>query len=200
MILAIVYVSEAVRKSVALAVLDLASNLPSRLLHTFEDIQYNRTSFFFASNSAIDLTNSILKFSHFAFKEINFNEHIGCHPTLGSLDHICISPLGDNSSIEEVARFSQQFAIEYSNYHKIPVFCYGKASYTGRKLKDIRKSLGYFTNPLVLPTSDSDEIRQADYGASYYDPAKGITCIGMILPISVNVIYLFYYKSVYLIV
>ena len=181
MILAIVYVSEAARKSVALALLDLSSSLPSRLLHTFEDIQYNRTSFFFASNSSKELTNSIIKFSDFAFKEINFNEHIGCHPTLGSLDHICISALGDSTSIDEVARFSQQFANEYSSYHRIPVFCYGKASSTSRKLKDIRKSLGYFTNPLVLPTSDSDEMRQADYGASYYDTAKGITCIGMLL-------------------
>ena len=201
MILAIVYVSEAARKSVASALLDLASNLPSRLLHTFEDIQYNRTSFFFASelNNAKDLTNSIIKFSDFAFKVINFIDHVGCHPTLGSLDHICISPLGDGASIDEVAGFSQQFAIEYSDHHKIPVFCYGKASSTGRKLKDIRKSLGYFTNPLVLPTSYSDEMRQADHGASHYDPAKGMTCIGMLLLITVNPIYLSYYKYVYLI-
>jgi len=150
-----------------------------KLAHHFVDAEYNRSSFFlvgrgeYASAAALSLCRS-------ATSELNYAEHVGTHPTLGSVDHICFSPLGDES-LETVGAVARSFAEDLTSSLCIPSYTYGTASPTQRRLSDIRRELGYFGG-----TDSSSGSSRADFGADMTrDSSKGISTIGAV-PLIVN--------------
>lgn len=167
MILCVVYVSSS---SSADALMKIAKSQLSKLVHSFSDATYNRTSYFFMDKIENgNLKNSVLNFCSAAYKTIDFSKHQGTHPTLGTCDHLCFSPLG-NTSIENAKLIAADIAIEYQNQFNVPVYKYGAISENNARLRDIRKSLGYFTsnNPLKDDTSIN------------CDKTKGVTCMGVV--------------------
>lgn len=177
--LCIVYISEASRFSISNAIKKIALNQSSCLVHLFEDKIYNRSSYYFMGG---DMKLTVKNLSDFAYNNIDFHLHHGNHPTLGTIDHISFTTLDSKLiSIEKVAEFAKEFSIEYSDYHKIPVFAYGLASsfLPPRSLKDIRKSLNYFNKNTISYSTALDSF-PCDYGLLQIDGKKGITCIGAV--------------------
>jgi hypothetical protein len=104
--LCIVYVSEA-RQGPVLELLQQSmiqqqqAHLPPfpRLIHSFTDDVYNRTSFFLLhslthSQTAADSFQPLMDFVRAALPLVDFSKHRGTHPTLGSVDHLLLSPIG----------------------------------------------------------------------------------------------------------
>ena len=161
MILCIVYVSTSNS-----SLLRVASCQLSKLVHTFTDVTYNRTSYFFIEKvSASDhLKKTILEFCAQAYETIDFSKHDGTHPTLGACDHICLSPLGD-STIENVLGTAKELAQDFRTKFGVPVHTYGALSEFQERLSHLRKKLGYFDGSNV---------------SLEFDKCKGITCMGVV--------------------
>ena len=104
------------------------------LAHSFVDEPYNRTSFFLlgpgAANCALDVCDK-------AYELLDYSQHKGLHPTLGCVDHVSFSPLGNESNLDNAAEIANQFAADLSKIHNIPTFMYGSASLTQIRLKEI---------------------------------------------------------------
>lgn len=118
---------------------------------------------------------------------MDHSSHKGTHPTLGSIDNICFSPLGTQATISEVVNISKQFAKHLSEQEHIQVYNYGESSLQKNRLQYIRRKLGYFdtlSSTTITQQYNSDII--PDYGSEYeYNTKKGITCIGAI-PLVIN--------------
>lgn len=167
MILCIVYVSSS---SAAEFLKKVANGQLSKLVHSFSDVTYNRTSYFFMDKiENCNLKSSLLNFCSAAFETIDLSTHQGTHPTLGTCDHVCFSPLG-STNIENVKLIAADIATEFQNQFNVPVFKYGAISENNARLRDIRKSLHYFTS--THPVNDG-LIKDCD-------KSKGVTCMGVV--------------------
>ena len=136
-----------------------------------------------------------------AYRFIDFTAHHGSHPAIGAVDHVCFSPLVFNTNtISSISNIANSFASSLSCNERVPVYTYGHASSSSMKLRDIRRSLGYFdpnntttnssttekSGPKIISTirqllSNSDSIK-ASYGDEYTHDAtfdsKGVMCVG----------------------
>ncbi|ETV77000.1 hypothetical protein H257_08917 [Aphanomyces astaci] len=146
--LAIVYVSEGRCPSILseLAVFAATATAteaaPRALLaHSFADPTYNRTSFYFVGSHVAASASSFVKA---ALARLEFSTHRGTHPTLGTVDHVCFSPLGTATALDSASEASTFASSLHSAVPTLPIYGYGPRL-TGLCLKDIRKSLGYFT-------------------------------------------------------
>ena len=167
MILCIVYVSSS---SAAEFLMKVANGQLSKLVHTFSDVTYNRTSYFFMDKiENCNLKSSILNFCSSAYATIDLTKHQGTHPTLGTCDHVCFSPL-DNSNIDNVKLIAADIATEFQSQFNVPVYKYGAISDNNARLRDIRKSLHYFSS--THPVNDG-LIKDCDV-------TKGVTCMGVV--------------------
>jgi len=158
-------------------------------VHKFQDCRYNRTSFSLVGS---DIVDEALKFCKKAFELVNFDEHRGYHPSLGAIDHILFSPLGD-TPLFDLGETSRIFAEKLNQLENVTIFCYGQASTNNLALKHIRKELGYFDSRLIR-TEDGLYFGSAilsryllfplesiipDFGSmASIDPKKGVTCVG----------------------
>jgi len=205
-LLCIIYISEASSSTCLNHITNLAKNLiGAKLVHSFKDITYNRTSFYFLGHiNNPEFNKSTLQLCSEAYKLIDFNLHNGTHPALGSIDHVCFSPLVSNDdTLNIVGEFAKSFASLLSNDENIPVFTYGYANDNRLKLRDIRRNLGYF-EPIILSNESNlgpkiiNSIRQnlsnnnikPIYGDEYLDnninfDKKGLMCIGSV-PMIIN--------------
>ena len=155
------------------------------LAHSFVDEPYNRTSFFLLGPG---VTNCALNICDKAYELLDYSEHKGLHPTLGCVDHVSFSPLGNESNLNNVAEIANQFAKDLSKTHNIPIFMYGAASLRQTRLKDIRRKLGYFDKNVGKKCLEWTEDCQPDYllgNTKAIDPSKGISTIGAV-PLVVN--------------
>lgn len=166
-------------------------------VHNFRDEQYNRTSFYFISKDKNLLVEEVIKFCSQAYQmydEDGDSDMKGSHPCLGFIDNIAFSPLIRDSVIDfsDEKSMALNFCSSFqdSKYAHIPFYLYNEASPTKRRLKDIRKSLGYFnnTNPLlsneIVKHSNPDyyiEGVASDVNLLHY----GVCCIG-VMPLIVN--------------
>jgi glutamate formiminotransferase len=184
--LVIIYVSEGLKLPCFQTLKSQFSSKTALLAHSFKDVVYNRTSFYFVGH---DMLSSIYGICNELFSILNFSNHNGLHPTLGAVDHICFSPLGQ-TQIEQTAVVANEFAKAYAELNEIPVFMYGQASSSGRQLKNLRSELGYFkidTTENQCPQVSSfynvlisqGNLRQ-DYGPLQFNAQKGLTCIGTV--------------------
>lgn len=176
-----------------------------RLIHSFRDDAYNRTSFYLLqkiSDTQVD-SGPILEFAKTAFSLMDFSQHTGTHPTLGSVDHISFQPIG-NTALEEVESIAQKFCHDIHAALNVPIFCYGSANMRNKAVQDgtteetepqplrvVRKALGYFDtsegeNPNhssllanMIATSKIEII--PDYGTlQAFDPKMGVMCVGAV--------------------
>ena len=205
-LLCVIYISEASSSTCLNHLTNIAKNLVgAKLVHSFKDITYNRTSFYLLGHiNNPEFNKSALQLCSEAYKLIDFSVHNGTHPALGSVDHVCFSPLVSNDdTLDKVGECAKRFASSLSNDERIPVFTYGMANDDRLKLRDIRRNLGYF-EPIVLSEDSNlgpkliNLIRQnlskdtfkPTYGDDHADnnhnfDKKGVMCIGSV-PMIIN--------------
>ena len=136
----IVYVSSA-KASVLHRLGEVAGR---RLVHSFKDVTYNRTSFYLLQSFPAPPTDDSIaedawRICNEAISQIDFSLHSGSHPTLGVVDHICFSPIGD-MTLQEASIVANKFALQLNQIKKIPIYFYGALSTNQRKLAELRKS------------------------------------------------------------
>lgn len=180
-VLCTVYVSDASRGAF---ISSLKALVGRSLVHSFPDLEYNRTSFYLMDSSGSRLQDSALRICEAAISDIDFSAHTGKHPTLGTVDNIVFSPLGEES-ILSAKDIACSFASRLNTLpNGPPVYFYGAASPLSAALKDIRRKLGYFTTE---PSSSADYTLAADLpAASSTDIMRvGVSCVGAV-PLILN--------------
>jgi glutamate formiminotransferase len=201
--LCIIYVSEASNTS-NLDALKLSIGSCS-LLHSFRDVTYNRTSFFLAGQypdvraSALELCRaafqllvinssfSILFIYCFSRSRIDFRSHRGTHPTLGTVDNICFSPLG-GESLDIVSSQARDFGSHLFDLINVPVYFYGSASTADDadrqiQLKSIRRQFGYFgekSQPQVVEPYIAVNLGPSWDRIALSKSSTGISCVGAV--------------------
>ena len=178
--LCIVYVSEAVRSSIISRFSSLVSPC---LVHSFVDSQYNRTGFYLMHPNKLSLVDNALLLCREAVAELDFQTHTGTHPTLGVIDNICFSPIADES-LDETVELARNFGLKLNEATDIPIYFYGAASPDRINLKDIRKSLGYFSLDKGESVSSGMAI-SPNIGTNPAPAVSGVSCVGAI-PLIVN--------------
>eukprot|EP01041_Mallomonas_annulata_P005432 gene5432-10896_t len=174
--LCIVYVSDGLRGEVIQRLRWTGSNKDNCILaHYFQDSTYNRTSFYLLGPKNVDVA---LDLCSEAISSIDFSAHSGTHPTLGVVDHVCFFPLG-TATLSDAKNSALSFSSQLSTRHNIPIFLYGEASINKIKLKEIRKSLGYFDNTFNSQKSLITPI-PPDIGPNAINDKIGISCVGAI--------------------
>jgi len=178
-----VYVSEGLRPSVTSLLKSIASSQSSHLVHSFEDKTYNRTSYYFLGGN---LQESVLALADTAFKSIDFTQHQGTHPTLGTVDHISFVPL-ENSTISDATLVAKSFCQSFIDSFQVPIYSYGELSSTKKKLKNLRKELGYFDQsqiqssvPSVSSVPVPDYVTSSSPSSIHQNIRHGLTCVGVV--------------------
>ena len=107
-----------------------------------------------------------------AIQRIDLRRHRGEHPRIGAFDVLPIVPLGE-TTMEEAAGVARSLAEEIGAEGSVPVFLYGKAEGSGRRLPQIRQGgLRGLANRLAR-----GEIRP-DYGPPTLHPSAGGLSVG----------------------
>lgn len=152
----------------------VANSQSSRLVHSFEDAVYNRTSYYFLGGN---LQESVLNLADAAFRSIDFTTHQGTHPTLGTVDHISFVPL-ENATISEATQTANAFCRSFMESFQVPMYSYGDLSPHKTRLRDLRKELGYFEGQTQAVSSTN--ILTPTYAPTTRDATKGIACVGVV--------------------
>ncbi|PIA55024.1 hypothetical protein AQUCO_00800037v1 [Aquilegia coerulea] len=186
------YISEA-RNNAALESIERAAriNPETVIVNKFMDRAYNRIGWTLVSYVALDVTGTpiysplqqtVLAMAEAAYEAINLEFHLGAHPRLGVVDHICCHPLA-RASLQEAAWLAKLVAADMGSRLQVPVFLYEAAHPTGKALDTIRRELGYYrpnymgnqwvgwSLPEILPVNP-------DKGPTRVSQARGITVIG----------------------
>ena len=187
--LCIIYASES-RTELVSQLLTVARSVSGvRQAHHFVDVPYNRTSFYLVSRNASLLCSTALSVCQEAFKFIDYSAHVGTHPTLGSVDHVCFSPLGAGSSVQDEARMlGREFGAALNQQEQVDVYLYGAASPSGARLQNIRRALDYFSPRDRDSRSEhvvSDVLLPSHKGDDSLGQQKGVSCVGVV-PLVVN--------------
>jgi len=181
--LAIIYVSESQSGILASLKQVISSASTCFLAHSFQDIHYNRTSFF-VLGSGEKLRDCVLSVCSDALYHVDYTKHTGTHPTLGSVDHISFSPLGEET-LNAAGALATNFAELLATSLGVPAYMYGAASPSGMRLKDLRKQLGYFGEDACVGATAAERLRP-NYGCDQIiDPRKGVSTVGAV-PLVVN--------------
>jgi glutamate formiminotransferase len=190
-----VYISEGLDRSVISEMQALASSHPQVcLLHTFVDEKYHRTGFTLASQDSQCLSLALIRLALAAIARIDLSRHQALHPRLGSTDHISIHPLINPSEDTSLGlKLASQCALDVGQglSASCPVYYYGSAHPQGRRLADIRRSLGYFKADVSQPQSEqwqgSASISSRslasyppDVGPNQADKRTGVCTVGAI--------------------
>ncbi|KAF9589605.1 hypothetical protein IFM89_026104 [Coptis chinensis] len=186
------YISEA-RNIAALEAIERAArqNPETVIVNKFKDCAYNRVGWTLVSYVGHDdtgnpiyspLQQTVLAMAEAAYEAINLEFHLGAHPRLGVVDHICFHPLA-RASLEEAAWLAKLVAADIGSRLQVPVFLYEGAHPTGKPLDTIRRELGYYrpnymgsqwvgwTLPDILSV-------KPDEGPTMVSQARGIAVIG----------------------
>jgi hypothetical protein len=138
MILCIVYVSEGARPDVLRRIA-----ATTKVVHSFADTVYGRTSFFMTGTGDTVADRALLLCNE-AFQAVDYRGTSGTHPALGAVDHVTFQPLGPATTMAETVAAAHDFSQKLYQRQRVPVFNYGAASPRKEALKDLRKRLGYF--------------------------------------------------------
>ncbi|XP_042520910.1 formimidoyltransferase-cyclodeaminase-like isoform X1 [Macadamia integrifolia] len=185
-----VYISES-RNKEALESIERAAKLfpEASIINKFQDEAYNRVGYTLVSKLAPhpplgsgSLRASVVSMVKAAFEVIDLESHLGSHPRLGVVDHICFHPLAQ-TSLDQVAQLAKVIAADIGSELQVPTFLYGAAHKEGRKLDSIRRELGYFKPDSEGnqwaggPISESLPVNP-DEGPSQAAHGKGVVVIG----------------------
>ncbi|XP_022893299.1 formimidoyltransferase-cyclodeaminase-like isoform X2 [Olea europaea var. sylvestris] len=109
-----VYISES-RNRAALESIERAAKLfpEAPIVNKFEDETYNRVGYTLVSKlvPCCTLKSVVLEMVKAAFESIDLEMHIGTHPRLGVVDHICFHPLV-GASLDDVAGTAKSLAAD----------------------------------------------------------------------------------------
>ncbi|KAJ3674911.1 hypothetical protein LUZ60_005527 [Juncus effusus] len=182
------YISES-RNPKPLTSIETSLNLHPKtlLINKFTDQVYNRVGYTLVStlnpNKTSPLKDSVFDMVKIAFETLNLESHVGSHPRLGVVDHICFHPLKD-SSLDQVADLAKLVAAQIGEELQVPTYLYGAASNTNQTLASIRRELGYFkqnssNNKWTGSTINPKPLNpKPDFGPQNPKPSKGILTIG----------------------
>jgi glutamate formiminotransferase len=91
----------------------------------------------------LQLAAAVLSVAEAALTALDLRNHAADHPRLGVLDHVSLHPLGQQATLQQAAEaatcLGQQLA---AAPFMLPVYYYGAAQPTGRRLAEIRRQLG----------------------------------------------------------
>jgi len=175
MVVANVYVSEG-REEGLIPLRDRVAGYGGRvlLLHEFVDEEYGRTGFTLGG-PARDVEDAVVGLVDEALGRLDLSNAPGTHPRTGSVDHVAVHPLGETATLERAAQAAREVGRRVGEMRAgTPVYLYGEASSPpGRKLVDVRRSLGYFR------PSDADKgLPAPDFGILPPKKSTGVVCIG----------------------
>ncbi len=78
-----------------------------------------------------------------ALSALDLRVHAAAHPRLGTVDHLSLHPLGETAALQDAAAVARSLGAALSSHpHCLPVYYYGAAHCTGRRLADVRRALG----------------------------------------------------------
>ncbi len=145
-----------------------------RLLDVEFDHDHNRSVFTFIGGPQ-QVKNAALKASELAVEKINLTRHKGAHPRMGAVDVVPFIPL-HGTTIGECIELSKEFAKEFSEKCKVPVFLYSKSATRRDRvdLPNIREGEFEGLSKEIGTNSEKDP----DYGPSKIHPTAGATATG----------------------
>ena len=158
------------------------------LANVFIDEPYRRSSFTMVSRATKALADAASSLSRVALNHLDFSAHDAYHPRLGSVDHISCHALHDwdEKARSQTSRAAQTIAENLgTGPDAIPVYLYGLAHPDGRKLADVRRSLGYFKDSpggRWNTSVDSSTIHKfpPDFGPHGVNQNRGVCCVGAV--------------------
>jgi len=166
--------SEGRRKEVIDAITDAARTGNVKILDIESDANHNRSVLTFVGDPAA-VKEAAMAMSAKAIELIDLNKHSGEHPRMGAMDVIPFIPIS-GITIEECVQIAKEFARDYADRFKVPVFLYEAAASRPdrRNLADVRK--GEFEG--LRGEIGRDPNRKPDYGPEAIHPTAGATAIG----------------------
>ncbi|KAG0457353.1 hypothetical protein HPP92_022510 [Vanilla planifolia] len=177
------YISES-RNALALESIEKAAGMHPEaiIVNRFKDQSYNRVGYtlvsaFFRESPTQNcaLREAVFSMAEAALQSIDLAKHIGSHPRLGVVDHICFHPLGE-ASLDQVSALAKSVAADIGSKLQVPTFLYGAAHEEERALDSIRRELGYFKSNLSF-RHEFFEVKP-DAGPSRLNPANGVVVVG----------------------
>ena len=166
--------SEGRRKEVIEAIVSAARTRNVKVLDIESDVDHNRSVLTFVG-SPENVKDAALAVSAKAIELIDLNTHRGQHPRMGAVDVIPFIPIAD-VTIDECVQIARDFAAQYSEMFKVPVYLYEAAATRPdrRNLADVRK--GEFEGLREQIGKNPD--KKPDFGPEAIHPTAGATAIG----------------------
>ncbi|BBN05055.1 hypothetical protein MPTK1_3g09890 [Marchantia polymorpha subsp. ruderalis] len=166
------------------------------LLHIFEDKEYNRVGYTlagpipfpshdqkkhpFVPEKTLPIRSAVMAMVKAAVDSIDLQEHVGSHPRLGVVDHLCFHAIG-SASLEQAASLARTVAADIASDLQVPTFVYGAAHEDRRPLDAIRRELGYFRCNSLGHWEGTPELPSElspDFGPSIASPKTGVVVVG----------------------
>jgi len=167
--------SEGRRKDVIDALAEAIKSVEGiRLLDVEFDPDHNRSVFTFIGEPQ-KVKEAALKAAELAVDLIDLTKHKGQHPRMGAVDVVPFIPL-HGTTIGECIELSKQFADEFANGKKVPVYLYAKSATRPERvdLPNIRE--GEFEG--LKEQIGVDPAKTPDFGPETIHPTAGATATG----------------------
>ncbi|MFQ5831936.1 MAG: glutamate formimidoyltransferase, partial [Candidatus Thorarchaeota archaeon] len=167
--------SEGRRKEVIDALADAIRSVEGvRLLDIEYDPDHNRSVFTFIGEPQ-KVKEAALKSAELAIEKIDLTKHQGAHPRMGAVDVVPFIPL-HGVTIGECIELSKEFAQEFSDRSKVPVYLYNKSATRPERvdLPNIREGEFEALKELI----GEDPLKDPDYGPKKIHPTAGATATG----------------------
>ena len=167
--------SEGRRKEVIDALADAIKSVEGvRLLDVEFDPDHNRSVFTFIGEPQ-KVKEAALRASEIAVERIDLTRHEGQHPRMGAVDVVPFIPL-HGTTIGECIELSKEFADEFANSKKVPVYMYAKSATRPERvdLPNIREGEFEGLKELI----GVDPTKAPDYGPETIHPTAGATATG----------------------
>ena len=179
-------ISEGRRNDVIEKIIDEIKKVDVNVLDVESDVDHNRTVITYIGTKE-NIKKATFSLTKKAIELIDMNKHKGQHPRIGAVDVIPFVPLS-GITMDECVEFSREFAKEYAEMFKIPVYLYEKSA-----LKEYRRNLanvrrGEFEG--LREEIKIDESKKPDFGPSCLHPTAGATAIGARIPLIAYNVYL----------
>eukprot|EP00747_Dinoflagellata_sp_TGD_P119566 gnl/TRDRNA2_/TRDRNA2_173036_c1_seq2.p1 gnl/TRDRNA2_/TRDRNA2_173036_c1~~gnl/TRDRNA2_/TRDRNA2_173036_c1_seq2.p1 ORF type:complete len:351 (+),score=55.63 gnl/TRDRNA2_/TRDRNA2_173036_c1_seq2:40-1053(+) len=186
-----VYVSEG-KDAATIARLSAAGAAAGAVVaNEFLDAAYHRSGITLAAPDDARIEAAVTAVCRAALDALDFQSHVATHPRIGTVDHVCVNPLGTatRSGAGALAeRIGKQLGCPSPEVGPpLRVYLYGAARQDERPLADLRRSLGYFSGAAngqwsgLSPEMDA-AIRglEPDFGPQDLDPRHGAVVVGAV--------------------
>lgn len=171
--------SEGKRKDVIESIIEEVKKTNVKLLDVESDKDHNRSVVTFIG-SPDDVKKAAMKLGAKAIELIDLNKHKGEHPRMGAVDVVPFVPISD-VTMEECVNIAREFAKEYAEKFKVPVYLYEEAATKPERknLANIRK--GQFEK--LKDEIGKNPEKTPDFGPNRVHPTAGATAVGARMPL-----------------